>query len=77
MHPFIAPDESFLIFDSDTRKTTGDCRLFISFRRTDDTWTNPVGLGDYITQGAVIARVTPDGKYLFFSNRNGAWWISG
>jgi hypothetical protein len=38
-HPFIAPDESFLIFDAQPQE--GNSELFISFRNDDGTWSNP------------------------------------
>ncbi len=70
-HPFIAPDESYLIFDSKREGGYGDSDLYISFRQQDGAWGLPINLGDKINTGAweAGAIVTPDGKYLFF-NRN-------
>ncbi|MBN1548794.1 MAG: PD40 domain-containing protein [Syntrophaceae bacterium] len=68
--PFIAPDESYLLFSS-TRglpdSDQGD--LFISFRQPDDGWTDPVGLGEPINSKELerFPAITPDGKYLFFT----------
>jgi hypothetical protein len=70
-HPFIAPDESYLIFDSKKEGGYGDSDIYISFRQKNGSWGNPINLGDKINTKAweASASVTPDGKYLFF-NRN-------
>lgn len=70
-HPFIAPDESYLIFDGKREGGYGDSDLYISFRQQDGSWGDAINLGDKINTGAweAAATVTPDGKYLFF-NRN-------
>jgi len=36
-HPFIAPDESYLIFDAQLQE--GNAELFISFRHEDESWS--------------------------------------
>ncbi len=69
--PFIAPDESYLIFSS-FRGGLGLSDLFITFRTNDDRWTKPINLGPKINSAAKdeYPYVSPDGKYLFFnSNR--------
>ena len=70
-HPFIAPDESYLIFDGKREEGFGDSDLYITYRQEDGAWGKPINLGDNInTDGwEAVATVTPDGKYLFF-NRN-------
>ncbi len=73
--PFIAPDESYLLF---VRLTPPDglglTDLYVSFRRDDGTWTPPRNMGPRVNspanEGCPI--VAPDGRYLFFnSHRNG------
>jgi Tol biopolymer transport system component len=80
--PFVAPDGSYLIFESGRPggiKESID--LYISFRNKDAQWTQPVNMGPKInTEHAErFARVSPDGKYLFFgSSRSGImdiYWI--
>lgn len=69
--PFVAPDESYLIFSS-FRGGQGRSDLFISFRNRDGTWTEPWNMGPTINSPFKdeYPYVTPDGKYLFFnSNR--------
>ncbi|WP_339773813.1 hypothetical protein [uncultured Paraglaciecola sp.] len=70
-HPFIAPDESYLIFDGKREGGYGGSDLYISYRQKDSSWGAPINLGDKINTEAweAVASVTPDGKYLFF-NRN-------
>mgnify|MGYP000088097581 CR=1 FL=1 len=72
-HPFIAPDESYLIWDSEKTEGYGESDLYISFRQQDGSWSQSINLGDKINTAATEsgAYVSPDGKYLFF-NRNPA-----
>lgn len=70
-HPFIAPDESYLIWDGERESGYGDSDLYISFCQEDGTWGAAINLGGTVNTEAWEASgtVTPDGKYLFF-NRN-------
>ena len=69
-HPFIAPDESFIIFDSYEKETGRNGKLFICYRTEDGTWGNAVMLNDEINKrGCIAAYISPDGKYLFFTSR--------
>lgn len=70
-HPFIAQDESYLIFDSKREDGYGDADIYISFRTKNGDWDTPINLGDKINTKASeqCASISPDGKYLFF-NRN-------
>lgn len=70
-HPFIAPDESYIIFDGKREGGYGDSDIYISFIEKDGSWGEAINLGDKINTEAweAAASVTPDGKYLFF-NRN-------
>jgi len=67
-HPFIAADESYLIFDSTRDEGFGDSDIYISFKQQDGSWGKAVNLGDKINTKAweASASVTPDNKYLFF-----------
>lgn len=70
-HPFIAPDESYLIWDAKREGGYGDSDIYISFKQPDGTWGKAINMGDKINTDAWEASgsVTPDGKYIFF-NRN-------
>lgn len=64
--PWIAPDESYLIFGSSRQ---GSRDLYLSYRNQDDTWTEPINLGFPInTQDYEwFPTITPDGQYLMYS----------
>lgn len=67
-HPFIAPDESYLIWDSERPGGYGDSDLYVSFRQEDGSWGEAINLGEEINteREDIYGSVTPDGKYLFF-----------
>lgn len=67
-HPFIAPDESYPIWDSDREGGYGDSDLYISFRQEDGSWGPAINMGEGINPEFADAYggVTSDGKYLFF-----------
>jgi hypothetical protein len=67
---FVAPDESYLIVPTYGRGDShGKTDYYVCFRRADDSWTEPINLGDRVnSEGGdeYSASVTPDGRYLFF-----------
>lgn len=67
--PFIAPDESYIIFTSDRPNGFGGGDLYISFKSEEGYWENPINLGNEInTTGYEFCPfVSPDGKFLFYS----------
>ena len=67
-HPFIAPDESYLIWDDEAEGGYGDNDLYISFRQKDGSWSAAINLGDKINTefAEAYGSVSPDGKYFFF-----------
>jgi Tol biopolymer transport system component len=71
--PFIALDESFLVFMVSGRKDgRGGSDLYISYNQ-GGAWTRPVNLGDKINSSRLeySPKVSPDGKYFFWtSTRN-------
>jgi len=69
VNAFIAPDESYLIWDSEREDGYGDSDLYISFKQEDSSWGEAINLGDKINTGAWESNgyVTPNGKYLFFN----------
>ena len=73
-HPFIAPDESYILFDAEREDGFGESDIHISFKQKDGTWGNGINLGDKINTDAweASASITPDGKFLFFSRNVGS-----
>ena len=67
-HLYIAPDESYLLFDSERPGGLGKSDLYISFLRPDGSWSQPRNLGSPINTAEYDfnGRVSPDGKYLFY-----------
>lgn len=67
-HPFIAPDESYLIWDSEREGGFGASDLYISFRQTDGSWGSAINMGPEVNseKSDFYASVTPDGKYILF-----------
>jgi hypothetical protein len=85
--PFISPDDSYLIFTRLLQSKTGppQMNLFVSFR-DNNSWTETINLTEKLNMAEktpVImmsaARITPDGKYLFFTYFNGkghmVYWV--
>ena len=67
---FIAPDESYIIVPTAGRDDSyGSCDYYISFRNSDDTWTEAVNMGAAINTPHWMEYspcVSPDGRYFFF-----------
>lgn len=64
--PWIAPDESYLIFASNRQ---GNRDLYISYRNRDDVWTEPMNLGSPVNTAHAEwnPTVTHDAKYLIYA----------
>jgi len=81
-HPFIARDESYIVFDAIRPGGKGKSDLYICYRLNNGSWSK-------VFRSTVLnseesdwcPTVSPDGKYLFFT-RNGKgngdiYWVSG
>ena len=69
--PFIAPDDNYLIFESDRAGgIEGSIDLYITFKSGDGNWGAPVSMGPMINSSASerFASVSPDGRFLFFGS---------
>ncbi len=71
--PGVAPDESFLVFNSVRPRGLGGADLYLSLRQSDGTWTAPRNLGPRINSAYldIVPYISPDKKYLFFTRSNG------
>jgi Tol biopolymer transport system component len=80
--PFIAPDESYLIFTSDRPAGFGRGDLYISFKKSNGAWAEPKNMGETINSDGYdfCPMLSPDGHYLFFTRNikgNGdIYWVS-
>jgi len=72
-HPFIAPNESYLMWDVVREDGNGQADLYISFRHKDGSWGKAINMGPQINTAFQESspKVTHDGKYLFFTR--GEW----
>lgn len=71
--PFVASDESYIIFSRDNRRfnlsrelISGKRKLMISFKGEQGQWGQAVEMGEQF-ENARFPSVSPDGKYLFFT----------
>ncbi|PKI14381.1 hypothetical protein CXF71_17255 [Colwellia sp. 12G3] len=76
-HPFISPDESFIMWDSERQSGFGESDVYISFKQQDGSWGGAINLGDKVNTDAQEngAYVTPDGKYLLFNRHGDIYWL--
>ncbi len=73
--PFISPEGDYLIYTKLRADAPRPSQLFVSFRTEEGRWSEPKNLSEKLqTEGGdSMAKVTPDGKYLFFqSDRRGS-----
>jgi tetratricopeptide (TPR) repeat protein len=70
LDPYVAPDESYLMFGSRRPGGFGRDDTYISFRREEGSWTHPINIGRPLNSSSWENRinVTPDGRYFFFSS---------
>lgn len=76
-HIFVAPDESYLVFDVIPTQQSSGSIIYASFRKADSTWGNPIRLSNTInaTDNQYCPYISPDGKYLFFTKQQDLWWV--
>jgi len=68
--PFIAPDGSYLLFQSNRPGSYGIMDIYVTYPTGDGGWSEPANLGEtvntrYSDWGPVVS---PDGQYLFFGS---------
>ncbi len=75
---YVSPDETYIIHVSAGRPDSlGGADLYISFRQPDGTWGQGVNMGETINSADIdyCPMVTPDGKYLFYTQGNDIKWV--
>jgi len=75
--PFIAPDDSYIIFSRASQQRT-QLGIFISFKKKDGRWGEAVCLNDIIgcSAGTQCTYVTHDGRYFFYISWGSSNWAS-
>ena len=76
--PFIAPDESYLLFCSNRQNPEKElCHIYISFKNKNGEWRKPIDLSLKMNfkTSSKFPYVSPDGKFLFFSSGENIYWV--
>lgn len=79
-HSYVAPDESYLIYDAKRDSGYGGSDLYISFNRRGQ-WTEAINMGPQVNTPLteMCPSISPDQKYLFFhrgdENKGNIYWI--
>jgi hypothetical protein len=76
-NPYVAPDESYFIFNSSRTGGFGGTDLYISYKKIDGTWTNPKNLGNIINTATneCGSEITDDNLYMTFVSNNDVYWV--
>jgi hypothetical protein len=69
-HPNVAPDGSFIIYDSNRTEGKG---LYITFLKKNGSWSQAKYLGKEFSGSC--STLSPDGKYLFFEKNHDIYWV--
>jgi len=72
-HPCIAPDESYIIFESNrpgSHRGEKTFDLYICYKKKDGTWGKAVNISKVLDTkaGSTLPYISPDGKYLFYNS---------
>lgn len=75
-HPFVAPDESYVVFNGVWPGHRG-YGIFVSYRLSGRRWSDPVNLCEALgmRRGGSEPMVSPDGRYLFFYSDHNVYWV--
>ena len=79
IHPFISPDESFLLFDCQRNDGYGgEGDVYVAFRDDKGKWSDGFNLGAEVNGSGVefCASVSPDGKYIFYTKNRDIFWVN-
>jgi Tol biopolymer transport system component len=78
MYPFVAPDGSYLVFNSRRPAEKVQSVLVVSFKTPDGGWGEPRVIDLAMEAGTPF--VTRDGKFLFFTGgergKSDIYWVS-
>jgi Tol biopolymer transport system component len=80
---FVAPDESYILFNSIRPENDNRIQIYVSFQTEAGEWTEAVKLPEAVNvagEGTGFPTLTPDGAYLLYSGRRGdqraVFWVS-
>ena len=78
MRAFIAPDESYILFDAgETPDPYSQRDIYISYRNADETWTKAVALDATVntSETEVVSFISRDDKYIFIGRGTDIYWM--
>ena len=78
MRGFIAPDESYILFDAgETPDPYSQRDVYISYRNADETWTKAVALDATVntSETEVVTFISRDNKYIFIGRGTDIFWM--
>ena len=81
-HPYIAPDESYLLFDARHSSGLGSADIYISFMDENGHFDAPINLGGLVNSSGwdAMPSLSPDQSVLFFvredMNDRDIYWVS-
>ena len=72
-HPCIAPDEDYIIFESNrpgSHRGNNTFDLYVCFKNKHGNWSKAINLGKTLNTkaGSTLSYISPDGKYLFYNS---------
>ncbi len=75
--PYVAPDESFMLIKAIRPEGFGQNDIYIAYKKTDGSWTNPKNLGNVINTplDETTGDITPDGLYMTFGSNKDLYWV--
>lgn len=75
--PWIAGDESYLLFASSRPGYEEVLHLHVSFKRANGSWSEPVSIHPALgfDAPARFPTVSPDGRFLFFLSQGRVYWV--
>lgn len=75
--PWIAADESYLLFASSRPEELERLHLHVSFRQENGSWSEPQNIHAAMgfEDDARFPSVSPDGRFLFFVSGDSAYWV--
>lgn len=76
--PFIAQDESYLLFCSNRQNPEIElCHIYVSYKNKEGEWEEPIDLNKKMgfDGNCKFPYVTPDNRFLLFSSGENVFWI--
>jgi hypothetical protein len=76
--PYVAPDESYLIYMQVDFANPDATHLNLTFRTDENTWTEPIDLAETLGlpgTDLLLGRVSPDQRYLFVLAGGDVYWV--